>query len=311
VVTEADSLIGIRPDAANALKPGNQVVTGENYLTSPHGGGSGGFRTAANPGSVPACNSNNYGPGTFPSNPMPQTETVNALRFHFRNWVMNGKLPPPSVYPKLNAPGDDDDDGDDDHGEGRAWGRQRKGAQADLVAPNKRAMGVPEGIPAILASATPNAPNDFVMAMLQYDWGHDLDYSENIGFHDFEPPIVRRVIKQVVPRTDADGNEIGGVPVVLRDAPLGTYLGWNVTAAGVNRSKVCNYQGGWIPFELTRAARMAKGDPRLSLEERYGTHDNYVRIVTEAANRIMAHGFLLEADRDALVAAAAASKVLK
>ncbi len=281
------------------------------FASSPHGGGSGGFRTAANPGSVPACNSNNYGPGTFPSNPMPQTETVNALRFHFRNWVMNGTLPPPSVYPKLNAPGDDDDDGDDDHGEGRAWGRQRKGAQADLVAPNKRAMGFPEGIPAILASANPNAPNDFIMAMLQYDWGHDLDYSENIGFHDFEPPIVRRVIKQVVPRTDADGNEIGGVPVVLRDAPLGTYLGWNVTAAGVNRSKVCNYQGGWIPFELTRAARLAKGDPRLSLEERYGTHDNYVRIVTDAAKRIMAQGFLLKADRDALVAAAAASNVLK
>jgi len=41
VVTEGDGLVGIRPDTANALKPGNQVVTGENYLTSPHGAGSG------------------------------------------------------------------------------------------------------------------------------------------------------------------------------------------------------------------------------------------------------------------------------
>jgi hypothetical protein len=40
VVTEGDGLVGVRPAVASALKPGNQVVTGENYLTSPHGGGS-------------------------------------------------------------------------------------------------------------------------------------------------------------------------------------------------------------------------------------------------------------------------------
>jgi peptidoglycan hydrolase-like protein with peptidoglycan-binding domain len=38
VVTEGDGLVGIRPAPAGALKPGDQVVTGENYLTSPHGG---------------------------------------------------------------------------------------------------------------------------------------------------------------------------------------------------------------------------------------------------------------------------------
>jgi peptidoglycan hydrolase-like protein with peptidoglycan-binding domain len=37
VVTEGDGLIGIRPEPAGALKPGDQVVTGENYLTSPLG----------------------------------------------------------------------------------------------------------------------------------------------------------------------------------------------------------------------------------------------------------------------------------
>jgi peptidoglycan hydrolase-like protein with peptidoglycan-binding domain len=53
VVTEGDGLVGIRPDPPGALKPGDQVVTGENYLTSPNGrtagkaklipGGSGGY----------------------------------------------------------------------------------------------------------------------------------------------------------------------------------------------------------------------------------------------------------------------------
>ena len=37
VVTEGDGMVGVRPDTAGALKPGDQVVTGENYLTSPSG----------------------------------------------------------------------------------------------------------------------------------------------------------------------------------------------------------------------------------------------------------------------------------
>jgi len=41
VVTEGDGLVGIRPETAGALKTGDQVVTGENYLTSPHGGSGG------------------------------------------------------------------------------------------------------------------------------------------------------------------------------------------------------------------------------------------------------------------------------
>src|SRR5229473_2373558 len=52
----------------------------------------------------------------------------------------------------------------------------------------------------------------------------------------------------------------------LRDAPLGTYLGWNVTAAGFHKDKICNYAGGMIPFAKTRAERLASGDPRLSLQ---------------------------------------------
>jgi peptidoglycan hydrolase-like protein with peptidoglycan-binding domain len=37
VVTEGDGLVGIRPVTAGALKAGDRVVTGENYLTSPTG----------------------------------------------------------------------------------------------------------------------------------------------------------------------------------------------------------------------------------------------------------------------------------
>jgi hypothetical protein len=39
VVTTGDGLVGVRPSPPGALKPGDQVVTGENYLTSPLRGG--------------------------------------------------------------------------------------------------------------------------------------------------------------------------------------------------------------------------------------------------------------------------------
>jgi hypothetical protein len=118
----------------------------------------------------------------------------------------------------------------------------------------------------------------------------------------------------LVPRVDADGNEVGGVPVVLNDAPLGTYLGWNVTAGGArpfHAGQICNYVGGMLPFARTAAERQASGDPRPSLEERYGDHAGYVAAVKRAAAHAVARGFLLQADADALIAAAEASEVLK
>ena len=113
-----------------------------------------------------------------------------------------------------------------------------------------------------------------------------------------------------VPRVDADGNETGGVPVVLLGAPLGTYLGWNVVAEVFHQAKLCNYAGGMIPFARTRADREAAGDPRLSLEERYKNHEGYVAAVRTAAAKAVAAGFLLQADADKLIADAAASNVL-
>jgi hypothetical protein len=65
-----------------------------------------------------------------------------------------------------------------------------------------------------------------------------------------------------------------------------------------------------VPFFKTKAQRVAAGDPRLSLEERYGTHAGYVAAVTAAANNAFAKGYLLAADQAALIAQAKASDVL-
>ena len=211
---------------------------------------------------------------------MPHTQTVNALRVHFRNWVMKDTAPPASRYPTLKA--------------------------GELVDATAEAMGFP-AIPGL----PPHAPTGLINPAIDYDFGPGFDPIDGSGVATIVPPRIKRVVALKVPRVDADGNELGGVPVVLRDAPLGTYLGWNITAAGFHKGKECNFAGGMIPFAKTKAERVANEDPRPSLEERYGNHAGYVAAVTAAAAKAVAAGFLLPADEKALIAAAEASDVLK
>jgi hypothetical protein len=243
-----------------------------------HGGGKGGFSTAQL--APPACPGTEWGKGALPDNPVPHTETVNALRVHFRNWVMKDAAPSPSRYPTLKS--------------------------GDLVDATAQAMGFPA-----LPGLPPNAPTGLINPGIDYDFGSDFNPMDGSGVVTVMPPRIKHVINLKVPRVDADGNELGGVPVVLRDAPLGTYLGWNITAAGFYKGKECNFAGGMIPFAKTKAERAATEDPRPSLEERYGSHAGYVAAVQAAAGKAVAAGFLLPADEKALVAAAEASNVLK
>ena len=267
------------------------------------------------------CPGNNWGRGTLRANPVPATALVNRMRVALREWVMHGTQPPPSQWPTLKPlkanEGDRhdwDDEDDDDNGKARGHedGDHDRDHDRDakwralLVEPTKHAMGFPSGVPGIPDSIF--APENFIFPVFDYDWGPDYDHSEANGVPTNAPPPIRHVIKMLVPRVDRDGNELGGVPTVLRDAPLGTYLGWNITAgpdtpAGPNApvydtrpfhaGQVCNYVGGMVPFAKTKAQRLANGDPRLSLEERYKTHDGYVAAVKKAADNAACKGYLL------------------
>ena len=93
-------------------------------------------------------------------------------------------------------------------------------------------------------------------------------------------------------------------------APLGTYTGWNRQRAGFREGDACGLQGSFIPFAETKAEREATGDPRLSLEERYGTHEGYVQAVTDAADSLVVQRYLLPEDAAELIAKAEASDVL-
>ena len=56
------------------------------------------------------------------------------------------------------------------------------------------------------------------------------------------PPEIKHVIRAKVPEWTPTATSSAG-SVVLRDAPLGTYLGWNITAAGFHAGKICNCAG--------------------------------------------------------------------
>ncbi|WP_334189356.1 alpha/beta hydrolase domain-containing protein [Noviherbaspirillum sp.] len=64
-------------------------------------------------------------------------------------------------------------------------------------------------------------------------------------------------------------------------------------------------------FDKMRPVRMAPGDPRLSLEERYRDHAGYVQAVTQSVNRLVEQRLLLPADAERYISSAQASSVLK
>ncbi|MBV8400746.1 MAG: hypothetical protein JOZ17_18705, partial [Acetobacteraceae bacterium] len=93
-------------------------------------------------------------------------------------------------------------------------------------------------------------------------------------------------------------------------AALGTYTGWNFRRAGYAEGELCYLVGSFIPFASTRREREAAHDPRLSLEERYGSHAGYVAAVEKGAAEQVTAGFLLPEDAARLIEQARASGVL-
>lgn len=212
------------------------------------------------------------------ANPNPQRDQTRALTAALIDWVVKGTPPPDSRYPLL--------------------------ARGDLVPATGAATGFPHipGLPSI---------DGLVKPVIQYDFGPEFVTKDLSGVITREPPAIVKVLPAYVPRVDADGNETSGVPSVLHQAPLGTYLGWNVAAQGFFEGQICGYQGGFVPFATTAAERAATGDPRPSLEERYGTHEGYGCVVRQAVRKAVAERFLLQDDAERMIAEVDQSDVLR
>ncbi len=236
-----------------------------------HGGGPGGFNTMTGP-VAGGCD--------LPVNSAPSAPMRSALLSSLTDWVTKGTPMPASTYPTI--------------------------ADGTLVPNTRAAMGFPTipGKP---------SPEHLVYPFFDYDLGSHFDYKDQSGFLTTLPKV-KQTLPQLVVKVDADGNEIAGVKSPLQMAPLGTYTGWNVMSSGPFKGQMCQFGspvGGFIPFAKTKADRLASGDPRLSLEERYQTHDGYVQALSAAARSLVKSSYLRPADAEAMIKQAEASSVLR
>jgi hypothetical protein len=130
------------------------------------------------------------------------------------------------------------------------------------------------------------------------------------GANEIVPPVdwvdpparIDNVYGARVCAVGADGNEIAGIRLPPIAVPLGTHTGWNVYRAQPN--DLADRDSSLILFARSRSEREAAGDPRPSLEGRYGNRENYVAEVEAVAEALVVDRLLLPVDAAAYVAAA-------
>jgi hypothetical protein len=199
------------------------------------------------------------------------TYNIRALLVALEQWVANGTLPPASLYSRL------------DH--------------RSLVPLNQ--IRFPR-IPGV------TGPAGIFNTHIVYYRGPRYDADDLSGIIAIEPPIPLVEYPSLAPQIDVDGNDIDGLRSHILQAPLGTYTGWNVRAAGFSQGDACDLTGSYIPFAATKAQRKASGDPRLSLQERYGSTAGYVAAVTAAVNSLVSQRLMLASDASGAISNATA-----
>jgi len=196
------------------------------------------------------------------TNPMPVGDALRALMVAMDRWVSEGAAPPASHIPTVS--------------------------DGSLVSAKQKSTGFPE-IPGV-----------------RYDGLYNrqlfLDYGPNIarGILEVYPPrqIKNGEYKILVPKVDADGNEIAGIRLPAIRVPLATHTGWNLQRKGLAEDELCALLGSYIPFAKTKAEREKNGDPRLSVEERYQDREDYVQRVSREARTLVEERFLLPEDAE-------------
>ncbi len=208
-----------------------------------------------------------HGPAGFPpsrtigqqmNNPLDYRWVMRRLLVSMNRWITDGAEPPPSAYPRLD--------------------------QGTLVPPDKLKF------PKIPSVNVPPVPHKAYRA----DYGPDFISK---GVVSQEPPKIGSSFPILVPQVDADGNEVAGIRVPELAVPLATYTGWNLfNERSGPTDVVSSMQGSFMPFPRTRADRERTNDPRRSIDERYQSRDQYLGLVSKAANDLVEKGYLLKAD---------------
>jgi hypothetical protein len=203
-------------------------------------------------------------------NPLDSAPVLRALWVAMDEWSTKGIAPPPSAIPRL--------------------------ADGTLVPPLPQSgVGFPK-IPGVTYTG---------LMSTRYLLNYGPDFYSN-GIMTINPPAVRTPIfnnkengpiyPSYVPKTDADGNDIAGVRLPDVTVPLATYTGWALRS-GPQANDGCEAAGQYIAFAKTKADRVASGDPRPSIEERYPSFSAYSSAVQKAIDEMIAKRLMLPEDR--------------
>ena len=216
-----------------------------------------------------AHNSMTGGVYRSPVNRATTRPAMRALLVALDRWVAEGVQPPESRYPRIDD-----------------------GTLVNLAAFRAAWPGIPGA----------EAPEDHYRP-LRLDPGPRW-YTEGIADH--VPPKVGPAYQTLVPTVDADGNELAGIRLPHVAVPLATYTGWNVRDSSWGADgMLTRWMGSYLAFPRTQAEGSRLGDPRRAVEERYATHDEYVAQVERVCRELVASGYLLERDAEALIREAA------
>jgi hypothetical protein len=203
-----------------------------------------------------------------PSNFSPQP-FLRACFVLMDRWASQGLQPPPSRVPRRS--------------------------EGQLVAPEEALKKFPK----IAGVNLPKTPSRLPL------WNYGPDFDER-GIMSVFPPeaVAGKEYPIQVPQVDADGNDLGGVRYPDMQAPIATYIGWALRKAGFAEGELMMTNGCLKAFARTKAEREKTGDPRLSIEERYPTHQAYIDVVKRAVDELVKEGFLLPEDGEAYIEAA-------
>jgi hypothetical protein len=202
-------------------------------------------------------------------NPLDSAPVQRALFIALDEWSTKGTLPPVSQVPKLS--------------------------DGTLVRPLPQTWLSFPNIPGVTY-------NGVKTTRYLFNYGPEF-YST--GIPTINPPVVRApyqdnpangpIYPSFVPKTDSDGNDIAGVRLPDVTVPLATYTGWALRS-GAQAGDGCEGVGQYIPFAKTTAERLASGDPRLSVEERYPSFSAYYEAVSNAIEDMVARRLMLRED---------------
>ena len=217
-----------------------------------------------------------HGTGPFPpvqptgaaalNNPIDRSPIVRALLRDMDAWVSEGSPAPPSRIPHIS-------DG--------------------TLVPTEKA-----GWPVIPGVRFP------VPYLKTYRLDFGPEWSKGIVTN--EPPKIGKQFVGLVPAVDQNGNSRAGIRMPAIEVPVGTYGGWNFRNPSIGSGdQLFGEIGSFHPFTRTKAQRIASGDSRLSVEERYASRDEYLSKVTLVAKQMVADRFLLTQDVPVVVDQAA------